>query len=115
MGEEIDEASYFTVDDDIMASDPIIHSEVNSDDQPDMHLNSDTEIEDSEKEMDIDSTIIDPPSIQEAISAMDTLTRFYYSDNFMEQVDFDHIQRAFHDKVMSLKHQMLITDYFGKK
>lgn len=104
IGGDIDANEYVNIDDELITNDP--DAEKESDDQA-IDINISDE-EDSDK-------MVDPPSAKEAIEAMEILSRFYYSENFMTQIEFDKVQTSFMSKIAQLKRQTLITDHFQKK
>ena len=115
IGEHEEALNYVTADDNPLANDPA-PEDIDSDTDIDINpaIVDDPAI-DIECENEEEGEHADPPSVREAIEAMETLTRFYHSDNFISQIDFDRLQTSFCNKVMSLKYLTLITDLFGKE
>lgn len=111
IGENVTAIDFISADDHVLATNPVGDEEDESDVEID--IDDDQGNEEAAEADDISGLIEPYPTPKEAIAAMDILTRFYYSDNFMSQVEFDRFDRALRAKIVASKRQSLITDHFS--
>jgi hypothetical protein len=110
LGEKTDVEEYITADDELCAVESN-SQDVNraEEDKEDTETEEDVLIQEEEEQ------VIPKPSMVEVREAMNTLTRFFYHDNFISQIDFDRLRRAFRKKQLESMQQAKITDYSQAK